>query len=201
MATRGRSAKKTANTGEKAQNDGRGMTGGDDRIVLRFHWNEDLMRNNARLILKGQRWRVFRALAKPRTAVAFVIVLVIGAALAPDQRDLPAFFPGLALGLLAAFAAFYLTADAQSWALHEIETEMRSQRGEAVVTLSAEGAEMRQGDELYALKWPAVTRVEEFGKGFMIFTTIFRGVPVPDEALPEGISRADAMRRVAEWRG
>ena len=98
------------------------MTADKDAIVLRFHWNEDLMRNNARLILKGQRLRVFRAMAKPRTAVAFVIVLVIGAALAPERADLDVFFPGLALGLLAAFVAFYLTADAQSWALHEIET-------------------------------------------------------------------------------
>lgn len=175
------------------------MSGAHDAIVLRFHWNEDLMRNNARLILKGQRMRVFRAMAKPRTAVAFVIILIIGAALAPDRRELDAFFPGLALGLLAAFVAFYLTADAQSWALHEIETEMRATRGEAVVTLSADGAEMRQGDEVYALKWPAVTRIEEFGKGFMIFTTIFRGVPVPDAALPNGMSRADAMKRVARW--
>lgn len=177
------------------------MTADKDAIVLRFHWNEDLMRNNARLILKGQRLRVFRAMAKPRTAVAFVIVLVIGAALAPERADLDVFFPGLALGLLAAFVAFYLTADAQSWALHEIETEMRAQRGEAVVTLSPDGAEMRQGDEIYALKWPAVTRIEEFGKGFMIFTTIFRGVPVPDAALPNGVTRAEAMKRVAAWMG
>lgn len=171
-----------------------------DAITLRFQWNEDLMRNNARLILKGQRRRVFRAMAKPRTAVAFVIVLIIGVALAPSRADFDAFFPGLALGLLAAFIAFYLTADAQSWALHEIETEMRAQRGDAVVTLNDEGAEMRQGDEVYALKWPAVTRIEEFSKGFMIFTTIFRGIPVPDAALPDGMTRADAMRRVEAWR-
>ncbi len=172
----------------------------EGEIILRFQWTEDLMRNNARLILKGQRWRVFRAMAKPRTAVAFVIILIIGVALAPGRADLDAFFPGLALGLLAAFIALYLTADAQSWALHEIETEMRAQRGDAVVTLNSEGAEMRQGDEVYALKWPAVTRIEEFSKGFMIFTTIFRGVPVPDAALPDGMTRAEAMRRVQEWR-
>lgn len=177
------------------------MTDVDDQIVLRFQWNEDLMRNNARLILKGQRLRVFRAMAKPRTAVAFAIVMVIGVAMAPDRSDFPVFITGLGLGLLAAFVAFYLTADAQSWALHEIETEMRSRRGQAVVTLSADGAEMRQGDEVYALKWPAVTRIEEFNKGFMIFTTIFRGVLVPDAALPDGMTRADAMRRVADWRG
>ena len=105
------------------------MTDADDAIVLRFHWNEDLMRNNARLILKGQRLRVLRAMAKPRTAIAFVIVMIIGVALAPDRRDLDVFFPGLALGLLAAFVAFYLTADAQSWALHEIETEIRVTAG------------------------------------------------------------------------
>ncbi len=173
---------------------------GDDTITLRFQWTEDLMRNNAQLILKGQRRRVFRAMAKPRTGVAFVIVLIIGVALAPTRADFDVFFQGLALGLLAAFVAFYLTADAQSWALHEIETEMRAKRGDAVVTLSAGGAEMKQGDEVYALHWPAVTRIEEFSKGFMIFTTIFRGVPVPDAALPEGMTRAEAMRQVAEWR-
>lgn len=173
---------------------------GDDAIILRFQWTEDLMRNNARLILKGQRRRVFRAMAKPRTAVAFIIILIIGAALAPNRADFDVFFPGLALGLLAAFIAFYLTADAQSWALHEIETEMRARRGDAVVTLNLEGAEMRQGDEVYALRWPAVTRIEEFSKGFMIFTTIFRGVPVPDAALPDGMTRAEAMRRVQRWR-
>lgn len=174
---------------------------GDNAIILRFQWTEDLMRNNAQLILKGQRRRVFRAMAKPRTAVAFVIVLVIGVALAPSRADFDVFFSGLALGLLAAFIAFYLTADAQSWALHEIETEMRAKRGDAVVTMTSEGAEMRQGDEVYALKWPAVTRIEEFNKGFMIFTTIFRGVPIPDVALPDGITRADAMRQVQGWRG
>ena len=175
------------------------MSTAADSIVLRFQWNEDLMRNNARLILKGQRRRVFRAMAKPRTAVAFVIVLIIGIALAPDRADFPAFFPGLALGLLAAFVAFYLTADAQSWALHEIETEMRANRGEAVVTLSDEGAEMRQGDEVYAMKWPAVTRIEEFNKGFIVFTTLFRGVPVPDASLPDGMTRAQARERVEAW--
>lgn len=172
----------------------------DEAIILRFQWTEDLMRNNAKLILKGQRRRVFRAMAKPRTAVAFVIILIMGVALAPDRADFDVFFPGLALGLLAAFIALYLTADAQSWALHEIETEMRAKRGDAVVTLSLEGAEMRQGDEVYGLKWPAVTRIEEFSKGFMIFTTIFRGVPVPDAALPDGMTRAEAMRRVEGWR-
>lgn len=172
----------------------------DDAIVLRFQWTEDLMRNNAQLILKGQRRRVFRALARARTALAFLIILIIGVALAPSRADFDVFFPGLALGLLAAFVAFYLTADAQSWALHEIETEMRAQRGAAIVTLSADGARMLQGDESYTLKWPAVTRIEEFGKGFMIFTTLFRGIPVPDAALPDGVTRADALRRVQEWR-
>jgi hypothetical protein len=76
---------------------------------------------------------------------------------------------------------------------------MRAQRGDAVVTLTASGAEMRQGGEVYALEWPAVTRIEEFSYGFMIFTSIFRGVPVPDAALPDGMSRAKAMNRVAAW--
>ena len=172
----------------------------DDEIILRFRWTEDLMRNNARLILKGQRGRVFGALLRPRTAVAFGIILVIGVALSPRPADFNVFFAGLAVGLISAFIALYLTADAQSQALHEIEADMRADRGDAVVTLSSQGAEMRQGDEVYALNWPAVTRIEEFSKGFMIFTTIFRGVPVPDDALPEGMTRADALRRVNEWR-
>lgn len=172
----------------------------DDVITLRFQWTEDLMRNNARLILKGQRGRVFRAMMRPRSAVAFAIILIVGVALAPKRAEFDVFFAGLAVGLLSAFIALYLTADAQSQALHEIEADMRAGRGEAVVTLSAQGAEMRQGDEVYALRWPAVTRIEEFPYGFMIFTTIFRGVPVPDAALPDGMTRAEAMARVHAWR-
>lgn len=171
----------------------------DTPITLRFQWTEDLMRNNARLILKGQRGRVFRALARPRTAVAFVVILILGVALAPSRSGFTVFFAGLAMGLFAAFVALYLTADAQSQALHEVEADMRAQRGDAVVTLTASGAEMRQGGEVYALEWPAVTRIEEFSYGFMIFTSIFRSVPVPDAALPDGMSRAEAMNRVAAW--
>ena len=158
------------------------------------------MRNNARLIFKGQRGRVFRALMRPRSAVAFVIIMVMGVALSPGRSDFDVFFAGLAMGLMAGFIALYLTADAQSQALHEVETDMRASRGDVIVTLNVEGAEMRQGNEVYALKWPAVTRVEEFGYGFMVFTSIFRGVPVPDAALPDGLTRADAMARVAAWR-
>ena len=176
------------------------MTNAAAPIILSFQWTEDLMRNNASLIFKGQRGRVFRALMRPRTAVAFGIIIAMGVALSPSRSDFDVFFAGLAMGLMAGFIALYLTADAQSQALHEVETDMRASRGDVIVTLDAEGAEMRQGNEVYALKWPAVTRVEEFGYGFMVFTSIFRGVSVPNAALPDGLTRVDVMARVAGWR-
>lgn len=170
-------------------------------IVLRFQWDERLMTSGSILIRNQYRWKVLAALFNIRSYMAVAVVVVLALALRPAAADREVFLTALLFGMLIGAVALFLTADAQSHALRETEAEMRAARGEAVVTLSDEGAEIRQGGEVYALDWPSVTRVQEWRRGVMLFSTVFRSVPVPDEALPEGVTRADVLARVKAWRG
>lgn len=169
-------------------------------IELRFHFTDRLMASGASRIRRRERWRILRALLNFRTFATLLVLIVIGYAMAPEQSAMPVFGRGAAFGAILGAAALFLAADAQSWTLHRAEATIREARGEAVVTLSAEGARLRQGGELYALDWPAVTEIVEYEGGLMLFTSVFRAVPVPDEALPAGVSRADVLRMIEDWR-
>ncbi|MEM7270207.1 MAG: YcxB family protein [Pseudomonadota bacterium] len=169
-------------------------------IVLRFEWSEEIMTSIAVKIIREQRWRVLRAVLRPTTFLACVPLIILAIALAPSRAETGVFVAGLALGLLAGFVAFFITSNAQSWALREAEAEMRAARGPALVKIDENGASLDQAGEGYRLEWSAVTRIEDFSGGLLIVSTVFRAIPLPDASLPDGMSRADMRAEVERLR-
>lgn len=52
----------------------------------------------------------------------------------------------------------------------------------------------------YVYRWGAIRDVTEVEGGLCINVFGFTLVPVPDEALPDGLTRSDALARIRSWR-
>lgn len=77
----------------------------------------------------------------------------------------------------------------------------RARQGEVRVTLGPAGIEAQTDLALTRSAWSAVAEVSEGPRATLIWIGALSAMPVPDDALPEGVDRAELKRRIAIWRG
>ena len=76
----------------------------------------------------------------------------------------------------------------------------RLRHGEVRVRLSAEGVESESQLARGLTRWAGVAAVSETPRATLIWLGALVALPVPDAALPEGVSRGDVLSRIAAWR-
>jgi hypothetical protein len=83
----------------------------------------------------------------------------------------------------------------------EADLATRARQGEVRVTLGPDGIESESETGYTRSDWGAVAAVSEAPKATLLWLGALIVMPAPDAALPEGVDRAELLRRVAEWRG
>ena len=82
----------------------------------------------------------------------------------------------------------------------EADLATRLRQGKVRVTLSAEGVAMASDLSHGLTRWPGVALVSETPTALLLWLGAAMAAPVPDGALPQGVDRAEALRRIAAWR-
>lgn len=171
-------------------------------VAYRFAWSPELYgeiaarRPPPELGLTGSR----RGLV---WTVAGTVGLIAGLALAPVAFGL---YPldgaimalwGAAAGLLA---VLLVVLPHMRRARIAADLATRTRQGEVRVRLSAEGVETQSEVAESLTRWPGVALVSETPRATLIWLGALIALPVPDAALPEGVTRADLLARIAAWR-
>lgn len=107
---------------------------------------------------------------------------------------------GILFGLLLGVFTGFLKAKAQrNVALQRLKVAWDA-RGEVVVSVGPQGISEKTSTGTVDHFWSSIYDVAALEKGlsFNILGTFF--IPLPDENLPEGLSRAEALKRITEWR-
>ncbi len=76
----------------------------------------------------------------------------------------------------------------------------RIRHGEVRVRLSAEGVESESALARGLTRWAGVAAVSESRGATLIWFGALIAMPVPDAALPGGVTRADLLGRIDAWR-
>lgn len=76
----------------------------------------------------------------------------------------------------------------------------RARQGEVRVTLGPEGVKSQTYIAFTRNTWDSVAEVSETPKATLLWIGALIAMPIPDEALPEGLDRAELLRRIKAWR-
>ena len=69
------------------------------------------------------------------------------------------------------------------------------------MALGPEGIEAMTDLTFTQNRWDTVSAVSESPKAVLLWLGALIAMPVPDDALPDGVDRAELLRRIEQWRG
>lgn len=174
-------------------------------IAYTLRWTPELLREGLRA--KASRWGRAGQLLSFRARLIWALAILslpligwtiaiqgFGAALADAQL----FGVGLLTGmvLLRVTWSYYRRREAAPR-----EREMLDQSEGAKVSLDADGLTVALEWRRAWIAWSALQAVEPFDRAVWLSFEGAFGLPVPDDALPEGVDRAELLRRLDAWRG
>ena len=177
---------------------GQGMA---DPVEYRFTWTRELYRELTgsappELGLTGSRKGVAFTVAGAVALMAAVALLPPAFGLYPLDGAIVALWGG-AGGLLA---VLLVVIPHMRRARIDADLATRLRHGEVRVRLSAEGIESESALARGLTRWPGVAAVSETPRATLIWLGALIAMPVPDAALPEGVTRAELLKRIAAWR-
>jgi hypothetical protein len=168
-----------------------------------FHWTPEVYaqlaarRPPATLQVTGSRRRL--ALAVLATLVALLAIALLPVLLGLLPRGaLLALLWGAVAALLAVLLVIIPYVKRTRVAA---DMATRARQGEVRATLGPAGIETRTDLAFTRSGWGAVSEVSAAPKATLLWIGALTALPVPDAALPAGVDRAEALRRIAIWRG
>lgn len=177
------------------------MTEAPEPLAYRFAWTPELYREitgqaPAELGLTGSRRELVLTLAGAVGLIAAAGLLPVPFGLYTLDGAIIALW-GAAGGLLAVLLVV-IPHMRRARVAADLRTRIR--HGEVRVRLSAEGVESESALARGLTRWPGVAAVSESPGATLIWFGALIAMPVPDAALPEGVTRADLLGRIAAWR-
>jgi len=173
-----------------------------DEIRLETAWTPDLLKEVSRLNLtapdSNERKRQRRTTVLTVIAIAAILILLFG----PVQGVVPHAPLWFALGILVMRAAFtFIHLPAMN--RRRIARLMSSPLSQGTMSLavSGKGIIAEQAVSYTAYDWNAVLRIQEQALAVHLMVGDALSIPLPDAALPEGVDRAELLRRIDAWRG
>lgn len=170
-------------------------------LDYRFTWSRELYREivggaPAELGLTGSRRQLVVTVAAAVGLIAVAALIPVPFGIYPWDGAIVALW-GAAGGL---FAVLLVVIPHMRRARIAADLRTRIRHGEMRVRLSAEGMEMETDVARGLTRWAGVAAVSETPRATLLWLGALIALPVPDAALPEGVTRADVLSRVAEWR-
>lgn len=173
-----------------------------DSLEYRFAWTPELFAIGG--ALADRRHAPGGRRLAPPAAIALAVLLALLFALmqvfSPKPGEIIAGAIGLASGAFAAIFGLSYMAGRHRRSLLEAEIALRKSRGAQIIQAGPDGVESRCAGERHFIPWSAILRVEEAPQGLVLFITELAWLPLPDAALPAGLTRPEARRRIDAWR-
>lgn len=174
-----------------------------DPISYAFRWTPDLYaqlsakRPPSQLKVSGAKWQML--LAALATLVVMMAIAVLPVLLGFFPRDA---ILALLWGAVATLIAVLLVVIPYvKKAMARADLATRARQGEVHVTLGPDGIEATTDIAYSKQNWDVVSVIAEAPKATLLWIGATMAMPVPDEALPQGVDRAELIRRIAIWRG
>ncbi len=178
------------------------MPDAPDPVTYSFRWTPEVY---AQLTVRRPpaRLRVTGSLGQLAVAVAGCLALVTAISAAPilfGLSDSDGFMLSLWGAIAAMFSALVVIFPYVKRTRIAADLATRVRQGEVRVTLGPEGIESVTDTARTYNKWPSISEVSEAPKATLLWIGALIAMPVPDEALPEGVDRTELLRRIEVWR-
>ncbi len=178
------------------------MSGEAKDITYRFRWTPEVYAQ-----LSAKRPPAALQVTGSRKQLAMAVIacgaLVTGIAALPIALGLSD-YDGFKLSLWGAIAALFsvlvviLPYVRRTRVAADLAT--RARQGEVRVTLGPEGVESQTDIAFTRNTWDSIAEVSEAPKSTLLWIGALIAMPVPDKSLPEGVDRAELLRRIETWR-
>ncbi len=119
----------------------------------------------------------------------------------PMETALEPFLLGLLSGILAIFLGQFLSQTVHKNAAKKALEKRNAILGPTKVSFAADGITKENSIGRSAISWAKVTGTLDISTGTSLILAHTEVLPIPDEALPEGLNREEALTRIAKWRG
>ncbi|QHQ36997.1 YcxB family protein [Algicella marina] len=116
------------------------------------------------------------------------------------MEAVPAFLAGVATGAAAYLFGLMACNRAKRTGMHRALRADAERRGPATLRLSESGVATETAHGKASLPWAGIRAVEEIKPGIALLTSGFGAIILPDDALPAGLDRAEALARISRWR-
>lgn len=182
----------------------RARAAGAEALTLRYRVDDALL--HEAMVATG------RALMRRRPAggktsgwraVGLVLAILVGIAAVVDllrYAGVGVELLYLLIGLGAGFAIYSHFHDRGYRRIARLMAENPAYSGELTARLDRDGIEIRGGASLSRLDWRAVDDVLVLDSGAVALVVPTEMVPLPVEALPDGLTRAELIARIEAWR-
>lgn len=172
----------------------------DDAIRYDLKWTPPLLREVYYLHYTTRRDGAKKIPAWLRFVLAVIVGALIGFGIGFMQIPLPKWLVWLVIGFGVGILVwgFYYRWAVGRWARREGESPLR--QGVTAVELSPEGIRAAHPLSDSVIRWPALLAMREGPSALHLMVSENFSLPVPDEVLPSGLSRAEVRRRVEAWR-
>jgi len=174
-----------------------------DPISYSFRWTEEVYKQlTAKRPPAGLRVTGSRGQLAVAVGGCLAFVMMIAAAPIPlglsDYHGYLLSLWGAVAGLLAVLLVIFPYVKG---ARISADLATRARQGEVRVALGPEGIEAMTDLTFTQNRWDTVSAVSESPKAVLLWLGALIAMPVPDDALPDGVDRAELLRRIEQWRG
>lgn len=176
----------------------------EQALTLRYRVDEALL--HEAMIVTGRelmRRRPEGENPSPWRALALVLAILIGIAAVVDlvrYAGVSVELIYLFIGLAAGFGIYNTFLDRGYRRIARLMAANPVFAGELVATLDPRGVEIRGDASLSRLDWQAVDDVLVLESGALVLLVPSEILPIPEDALPPGLTRAELVARIERWR-
>lgn len=175
----------------------------DAPVVIRHRVDDALLYET--MVLTGRKMMARRDPARRRSgwrALGIWVLILVGLAALIDgirAAELRMEILYVLLGMIFGFAFYTVFLNRSYRRLARMMAANPVYSGERIVTLDPGGAEVRSAGAVNRLDWRAVEGAIQLKHGIALMVPNDL-IPLPDAALPEGLTRAELLARIERWR-